>query len=107
MDYMEVVKMSVEIGGKMLEAVDVSIQEGHKGIQDGVHSIESALFRLQLVINVINCGPIPHTKEKAEEPLYLSLADTLVQTPGVLEQLAKDLHMLIDRLASSLTLTGV
>lgn len=107
MDYMEVIKMNVAIDSKIPTAVDVSIQDGHKGIQDGVHSIESALFRLNLAIDVINCGSISHTNEKAEEPLYLSLTDTLIQTPGVLEQLAKDLHRLIDRLANSLTLTGI
>lgn len=107
MDYMEAIQMSRYID---IPQADAPTQDGHKGIQDGVAAIARALNRFNLVIEVINCGSKPHNgdnSDKEAEPIYLSLTDTLVLTPGALQQQAEELHTLIDGLLNSLTLTGV
>lgn len=97
MDYTEGDKMSRGLGIDIPKA-EVR-REGHKAIQDGVYKMDRAISRLSSFIEVINLGSHPHLSEKEPEPVYLSLTDTLAQTPDVLFRQAESIHKLIDNLA--------
>lgn len=110
MDYTEGDKME---GNKMSRGIGIDIpkaevrQEGHKAIQDGVYKMDRVISRLSSLIEVIKLDSYQHLSEKESEPVYLSLTDTLAQTPDVLFRQAEAIHKLIDNLADSLTLSGV
>lgn len=78
---------------------------GHEGIQEGVGMIDASINNIRELLATIRNGNCPNTCGDCKNiPTYISLADTLDQTPGVLAEQADDINALIKDIATALNL---
>ena len=78
---------------------------GHEGIQEGVGMIQTSINNIRGLLETIRNGDCLTACENSKNiPTYISLADTLEQTPRVLAEQADEINSLVEDIAAALSL---